>query len=103
MQAVNPSASSRIQEQLTTRLPLMWFSLAFLAGIVLASLISLSIWIWVGLSIFFLVLALFIRFIPLSTFHAHPLSFVFQPFTFILFFALFLGAARYQISIPKFD
>jgi competence protein ComEC len=96
------SATSRLQEQLT-RLPLIWFSLAFLAGIVLASLISLSIWIWAGLSIFFLVLALFIRFIPLFAFRAHPLSFVFQPFTFILFFALFLGAARYQISIPKFD
>jgi competence protein ComEC len=103
MQAVNPSASSRIQEQLTTRLPLMWFSLAFLAGIVLASLISLSIWIWAGLSILFLVLALFIRFIPLSAFRSSPFTFVFQPFIFILFVALFLGAARYQISIPKFD
>jgi competence protein ComEC len=103
MQAVNPSASSRIQEQLTTRLPLMWFSLAFLAGIVLASLISLSIWIWAGLSILFLVLALFIRFIPLSAFRSSPFTSIFQPFIFILFVALFLGAARYQISIPKFD
>jgi len=99
----NSPTTSRLQEQLTTKLPLMWFSLAFLAGIVLASLISLSIWIWAGLSILFLVLALFIRFVPLSSFRSPPLTFVFQPFTFILFFALFLGAARYQISIPKFD
>jgi uncharacterized protein DUF4131 len=102
MQAAVPSTSGRIQEQLT-QLPLMWFSLAFLAGIVLASLISLSIWIWAGLSILFLVLALFIRFIPLSAFRSSPFTFVFQPFIFVLFVALFLGAARYQLSIPKFD
>ncbi|HEX9838921.1 MAG TPA: ComEC/Rec2 family competence protein [Anaerolineales bacterium] len=98
----NPPATSRLQEQLT-QLPLMWFSLAFLAGIILASLISLSIWIWVGLSVLFLVLALFIRFFPLSSLRPYPLSFVLQTFTFILFFALSLGAARYQFSVPKFD
>src|SRR5215207_8564584 len=110
MQAVNPPTSSRIQEQLTTRLPLMWFSLAFLAGIILASLISLSLWVWVGLSVLFLLLAVFVRFFPLSSFRFTPSSFtlapvasVFQPFTFVLLFALFLGAARYQISVPKFD
>jgi len=103
MQAANSSTSSRIQEQLTTQLPLMWFSLAFLAGIVLASLISLSIWIWAGLSLLFLLLALFISFFPLSSFRSHPSSLILQPFTFVLFFALFLGAARYQLSIPEFD
>jgi len=103
MQAANPPTSSRIQEQLT-QLPLMWFSLAFLAGIVLASLISLSIWVWAGLSLFFLVLALFIRFFPpFKNLRATRPSFYLQPFTFILFFALFLGAARYQLSIPEFD
>ena len=103
MQAANSSTSSRIQEQLTTQLPLMWFSLAFLAGIVLASLISLSIWIWAGLSLLFLLLALFISFFPLSSFRSHPSSLILQPFTFVLFFALFLGAVRYQLSIPEFD
>ena len=103
MQAAIPSTSSRIQEQLA-QLPLMWFSLAFLAGIILASLISLSIWIWAGLSIVFLVLALFIRFLPpLASLRATRSSFYLYPFTFVLFFALFLGAARYQRSVPKFD
>ena len=103
MQAATPSTSSRIQEQLT-QLPLMWFSLAFLAGIVLASLVSLSIWIWTGLSILFLVLALFIRFLPpLASLRTTHSSFYLHPFTFVLFFALFLGAARYQLSIPEFD
>src|SRR5687768_15207569 len=98
----NSPPTSRLQEQLT-QLPLMWFSLAFLGGIVLASLVSLSIWTWAVLSVLFLILALCIRFFSLSAFRSHPLAFIFRPFTFILFFALFLGAARYQLSIPKFD
>src|SRR6266498_4404511 len=103
MQAANSPTANRIQEQLTTRLPLLWFSLAFLAGIVLASLISLSIWIWIGLSLLFLLLALFVHIFSLSSFIARFRSLLFSPFTFTLFFALFLGAARYQISVPKFD
>ena len=93
MQAATPSPSSRIQEQLTTHLPLMWFSLAFLAGIVLASLVSFSVWAWVGLSVVFLAAAARIidkRFTP-------PTSSI------ILFLALFFGAARYQLSVPDFD
>lgn len=96
MQAANPPPSSRIQEQLTTHLPLMWFSLAFLGGIVLGSLVSLSIWVWGGLALLFVLLAIAIRFLPLPTFHV-------PPFVFVLLFALFLGAARYQYSVPKFD
>ena len=112
MQAANPPTISRIQQQLTTHLPLMWFSLAFLAGIVLASLISLPIWAWAALSALFLLLALFLRFVPLSSFTSalspdtsvsRLSSFLFSSFTFTLLFALFLGAARYQISVPKFD
>ena len=112
MQAANPPTISRIQQQLTTHLPLMWFSLAFLAGIVLASLIPLPIWAWAALSALFLLLALFLRFVPLSSFTSalspdtsvsRLPSFLFSPFTFTLLFALFLGAARYQISVPKFD
>jgi len=104
MQEATPPTSLR--EQLTTQPPLMWFSLAFLGGIVLGSLISLSLWMWIGLALVFIVLAFFARFFSpfdsaqgkLSTFH-----FILQPFTFILFFALFLGAARFQYSVPKFD
>ena len=49
MQAADTPPLKRIQEQLTTRLPLVWFSLAFLAGIVLASLVSLHIFVWIAL------------------------------------------------------
>src|SRR5688572_20116596 len=112
MQAANPPISaSQVQDQLTTHLPLMWFSLAFLAGIVLASLVSLPLWVWVALSIISLLLALSIRFFPrleqlgatLATPFSQSLSFLLRPFSFILFVALFLGAARYQLSVPNFD
>lgn len=100
METANPPSSNRLKEQLTTQLPLVWISLAFLAGIVLASLVSLSIWIWVGLTILFIALAIFVRIIS-TRFHLS--SFILHPFSFILLFFLFLGAARYQFSIPKFD
>ena len=96
----NPPATSRLQEQLTTQLPLMWFSLAFLAGIILASLVSLSVLVWGALAFFALFPAILLRILAPRL---HPSSLILQPFTFVLFFALFLGAARYQLSIPEFD
>jgi competence protein ComEC len=78
----------------------MWFALAFLGGIILASLVSLSVLVWGTLAGIALVLAILLRVLalrfPLSLFH-------FSPFVFILLFALFLGAARYQLSVPDFD
>src|SRR5215510_6342721 len=105
MQAANPPTSPR--ERLTTQPPLMWFSLVFLAGIVLGSLVSRSLWTWLafaGLAILLLILArIFAARLQPSTFNLQPLSFllhpsafILHPFTFILLFALFLGAARYQ-------
>ena len=96
MQAANPPTSLR--ERLLTQPPLMWFSLVFLAGIVLGSLVSVSIWIWVGLAFVFIVLAILSRILNLASFF-----FLLQPFAFILFIALALGAARYQKTVPSFD
>lgn len=99
--------SSRIQEQLTTRLPLMWFSLAFLVGVVLASLVPLSLWVWLALivfSIFFVVLSrLFASRLQPAILPSPFFSFLLHPFFFVLLSALFLGAARYQVSVPKFN
>ena len=106
MQAVTSSPSSRIQEQLSTQLPLMWFSLAFLAGIILASLVSLSIWIWVGLVIFAVFLLILSRILAsrLSSSPQNPLfTSLLSSFSLILLIAIFLGAARYQVSLPNFD
>jgi len=99
MQAANTPTSNRIQDRLTTQLPLMWFSLAFLAGIVLASLVSLSIWIWISLIVF----SLFLLIISQILTPRLPASFPLHPFAFVLFCALCIGAARYQISVPKFN
>ncbi|MCC6568442.1 MAG: ComEC/Rec2 family competence protein [Anaerolineales bacterium] len=94
------SALSRVQESLSTYLPLVWVSFAFLAGIVLASMVSLSSWIWVGVAILFIVLAVFARVVlprlHLSSFNLHP-------FIFVLLSALAFGSARYQFSVPDFD
>ncbi|HET9908566.1 MAG TPA: ComEC family competence protein, partial [Anaerolineales bacterium] len=111
MQAESLPASNRIKEQLMTHLPLMWFSLAFLAGIVLGSLVSLPIWAWLVLGGIFLAIAVSLRFLPLSAglrsaseaSQGKALSLIFNPFLFLLLFALFLGAARYQASVPRFD
>lgn len=106
MQAAHLPTSSRLQEQLT-RLPLIWFSLAFLAGIILASLISLSVSVWGALALIAFILSILLRALaprlPLATFPLPPFAFILHPFSFILLLALFLGAARYQLSVPDFD
>jgi competence protein ComEC len=84
----------------------VWFSLAFLAGIVLASLLSLHIFVWIALislSIILIILSriLLSRIPPSSQFSIFTSRL--SPFTFVLLFALFLGAARYQISVPRFN
>jgi competence protein ComEC len=84
----------------------MWFSLAFLGGIFLGKLVSLSLWIWLGLALAFIVLAILARIfrpfdLPQGKFSSF--NFILHPFSFILLTALFLGAARYQFSVPKFD
>lgn len=106
MQVANPSTSSRLREQLTTRLPLVWFSLAFLAGIVFASLVSLHIFTWIALIVVSIILIILSRILlphlpsssRFSLFTSHL-----SPFTFVLLLAFFLGAARYQISVPRFN
>jgi competence protein ComEC len=99
MQAANTPASNRIQDRLTTQLPLMWFSLAFLGGIVLASVVSLSVWLWISITVF----AIFLLVISQILSPRLPAGFPLHPFAFILFTGLCLGAVRYQMSIPKFN
>jgi len=106
MQAAIPSTTNRLQEQLTTRLPLVWFSLAFLAGIVFASLVSLHIFTWMALivvSIILLILSRILRPLLPPTSHFSRFTSLLSPFTFVLLLAFFLGAARYQISVPRFN
>ncbi|MGE5377970.1 MAG: ComEC/Rec2 family competence protein [Bacteroidota bacterium] len=102
MQTADATPTSRIPDFLTTRLPLMWFAIAFLAGIVLGSLVSLSLPVWLALA------ALAILFLILSYIFRHRISLhaprlAILPFTFALLLGLLLGAARYQMTVPKFD
>src|SRR6185369_615263 len=103
MQAAETTPTSRIPDFLTTRLPLMWFAIAFLAGIVLGKLVSFSVWVWVALAVLALLLAILARVfanrLPSSPYPLPTLI----PFTFLLLLGLFSGAARYQMTVPKFD
>ena len=79
-------------------MPLLWVSLSFLAGIVLAASIPLPAWAWAFIAaIFFLLFLLRRRFsntsshFPLSTFH------------FFLPTILFLGSAYFQSRQPNID
>jgi len=99
MQAANTPNANRLQEQLTTRLPLMWFSLAFLAGIVVANQFSLHIFAWITLVIISVVLVILSQLLAPRL----PASFPLHPFAFILLAAFCLGGMRYQMSVPRFD
>ena len=103
MQAAETTPTSRIPDFLTTRLPLMWFAIAFLAGIVLGKLVSFSVWVWVALAVLALLLAILARVfanrLPPSPYPLPTLI----PFTFLLLLGLFSGPARYQMTVPKFD
>ena len=106
MQATDSSASSRLQEQLATTLPLVWISLALLAGIGLGKFLSLPLWIWIGLTLLFIIVAILSRRFPPFDVSQGKLSsffFILHPFSFILLSSLFLGSARYQLSVPNFD
>ena len=99
MQAANTPTSKRIQDRLTTQLPLMWFSLAFLAGIVFASFVSLSVWTWISITVFAIILLILSQILAPRL----PASFPLHPFAFVLLCAFCLGAVRYQMSVPKFN
>jgi len=106
MQAASPPTSS-LSERLIAQPPLMWFSLAFLAGIVLGRLIYLSLWVWLALAAFGILLLILAQ-VFANRVRAHAFRFpvfgiVFHPFSFILITALLIGAARYQFSVPDFD
>ncbi|MBN1303382.1 MAG: ComEC/Rec2 family competence protein [Anaerolineales bacterium] len=82
-------------------LPLLWISLAYIAGIVLASLVTFSVYLWLGLAlaagaIGLITYLLFKRFKPEFSFLSSP-YFIIIPAA----VALLLGAARYQGIQPK--
>lgn len=98
------ASSPSLREQIASQPPLMWFAIFFLSGIVLGWLLSLPLWGWGGFALLFFLLALLARFFHPSSLRASSGQvFSLPPFAFVLLLALTLGAARYQLSIPKFD
>ena len=85
---------------LTAWMPLLWLSLAFLAGILLASQSIQTVLVWAILAgmmlLFFILLRIFSKRLSASI---PPIVF-FAP---ALLAALFLGAARYQATLPHVD
>jgi competence protein ComEC len=75
-------------------MPLLWISLSFLAGVILASLLSLPAWAWLLAAVFAVLISFLLR--NLNSFKIQPLYLALLP-------ALFFGAWRYQIAQPEFD
>ena len=98
MQTAGSSALDQLKQRLTTTLPLVWVSLAFLAGIGLGRFLSLPLWAWIGLFVLSVLLAIAAR---ILSNRIAPLSSFFFPL--VLLSSLFLGSARYQLSVPNFD
>ncbi len=79
-------------------MPLLWISLSFLLGIVLASILSLPVWVWILIAILFLLPFLFLRSRALQI-----NAFRLPPFSFIFLTTLCLGSAYYQLRQPNID
>jgi competence protein ComEC len=86
--------------------PLLWVSLAFIAGILLAKLASLPLYVWLIFAFLTLVAVIFLRRSTYKLSNIHAFEHVkATPTTLLLIsacvIALFIGAARYQVTVPK--
>ncbi|MGA2504523.1 MAG: ComEC/Rec2 family competence protein [Anaerolineales bacterium] len=99
METINPRSPGRLFN-LTAWMPLLWLSLAFLAGILFAGKVTLSVLVWLILAGGSLVIFILFRILH-ARFHISitPLL-LFSP---ALLGVFFLGAARYQATIPRVD
>src|SRR5512139_1271274 len=97
MQASTRPVQAGIQQQLTAHLPLLWFALSFLAGILLGSWLALPLYIW-------LILATALVLVSVGA-QRSTTSGKIGPFPYALLavylLALFLGAARFQLAQPR--
>ncbi len=85
-------------------MPLMWLSLAFIAGIWFDSQVHISIRRWLVLAAFSVVLALFIRVIlPRLVIYQTTVSSTRATLILLALTLFFLGAARYQVTVPGKD
>ncbi len=86
--------------------PLLWVSLGFIAGIVLAKLLSVPVFIWLLLALFFLALGILLHRLTgrLISVRIPVAALTLRPSTVDLIaasvVALLLGAARFQSTVP---
>ncbi len=87
-------------------MPLVWVSISFALGIILASLRTLPANIWLSLGLFFIFLFILTRLPESSKFLAryiHPSSFILHPYIFILPAFFLFGAWYFQFRQPTID
>jgi len=89
-------------EKLTVFLPLMWISLAFLAGILVADQVQTPTFTWVLFTVVTLVLALVVRLV-LPRWSKEPARLTNYFLFSLALAAFFFGAARFQSTVPKLD
>jgi competence protein ComEC len=100
METPNPQPPPSKFISLTAWMPLFWLSIAFIAGILLASLWSLPVFAWCILAGVAFFLSILLRI--LSAHHRISIT----PrllYSLVLTAVFFLGAARYQSSLPRLD
>ena len=84
-------------------MPLVWISISFLTGIVIASLFALSAYIWLGATLFLVVLFILLRRPVVSSISIlKPISAAHYLY-FILPVAFLFGGLWYQFRQPNFD
>ena len=81
-------------------MPVLWLSLSFLAGIVLADFLSLPTWAWALIAFACLLLSLFLR---RSQIVARSAFLTAHPFILLIPILLFLGSTYYQFRQPTID
>jgi competence protein ComEC len=92
-----PLIKRPLPELLTAHLPLLWLSLAFISGIIVAWWIRLPAWLWFLLGVLIFIAGLILR-RQLALPASFPISYTLVTLS-IAF--LLLGAARYQLALPK--
>ncbi len=107
MESINETPESKFTFQ-KPRLPLVWLSLAFMAGILLAGSLTLPEFAWLIAAMVVLAAVLLLRLLPrqrpgyLLERLRLPAAFPFL-FILVLLAAFFTGAARYQSTLPPLD
>ncbi len=91
-------------DSITAFVPLLWLSLAFLSGIVFARQVQAATLLWLILLAFGLALALLARLLlPRIDLRGFPLPPATVFLSALALASFFLGAARYQITVPRLD